>query len=206
MDSESILLDDQFVVPAPPAPPSRPEHQGVAWLRSHVARFSEGTDHRRRRGIVEALLAPVDPDELRRPGDHVATLAHALGLPRSLAPDVRVVAPAYQPHTEITPEADAAVARLVHACGGRWDEHTANLVGILVQACDATAALIAGHAVPVPATRRIDPHGREITVDLTNLPFGAGRHACPGRAHALALAEGASRSRRLDDTPDPPLG
>lgn len=102
------------------------------------------------------------------------------------------------------------MARLVHACGGRWDEHTANLIGILVQACDATAALIAGHAVPVSATRRIGPDGREITVDLTDLPFGAGRHACPGRDHALALAEGASRFRRLDDGTDdgtgPPLG
>jgi hypothetical protein len=190
MDARAILLDGRFLVPPVPAAP-----EGVAWLRSQVARFSEGDDHQRRRGIVEALLASVDPAALQQPGDHVATLADALGLPRSVARHVRAVAASYQPHVEVTRQADAAVARLVDACGGRWDEHTANLIGVLVQACDATAALIAGHSPPVPVTRRIDPDGHEVRVDLTDLPFGAGRHACPGRDHALALAAGASRFR-----------
>lgn len=198
MDARSILLDDNYVVP-----PVRPAAEGVAWLRSHVARFSEGDDHRRRRAIVEGLLTPVEPDTLARSGDHLATLADALGLPRTTARDVRAVAPSYQPHTDVTSEADAAVTRLVTACGGRWDEHTANLIGLLVQACDATAGLIAGHAIPVPATRRIGPDGQQVHLELTDLPFGAGRHECPGRRHALALAEGASRFHRLHEGPEP---
>ena len=145
----------------------------------------------------------MEPDTLARSGDHLATLADALGLPRAAARDVRAVAPSYQPHTEITSEADTAVTRLVAACGGRWDERTANLIGLLVQACDATAGLVAGHVIPVPATRRIGPDGQQVHVELTDLPFGAGRHECPGRRHALALAEGASRFHRLHEGPEP---
>ena len=70
-------------------------------------------------------------------------------------------------------------------CGGTWDEATGNRIGVLVQACDATANLIAGTSPPVPATRRIAPDGAEILVDLTDHPFGAGRHERPGRRHAL---------------------
>jgi 2-methylisocitrate lyase-like PEP mutase family enzyme len=198
MDAQSILLNDDFVVP-----PVRPAAEGVAWLRSHVARFSEGDDHRRRRAIVEGLLAPVEPEALARSGDHLATLAEALGLPRTAAREVRAIAPSYQPHTEVTSEADTAVTRLVTACGGRWDEHTANLIGLLVQACDATAGLVAGHVIPVPTTRRIGPDGQQVHVELTDLPFGAGRHECPGRRHAVALAEGASRFHRLHEGPEP---
>jgi 2-methylisocitrate lyase-like PEP mutase family enzyme len=200
MDPEAILRDDHFSVPRAPA--SRSE-RGVAWLRSTVVRFSEGADHHRRRRLVDAQLANVDPDVLRRPGDHVATLASALGLPRQVVRDVRIVAASYQPHTEISPQADAATTRLVDACGGRWDEHTANLIGLLVQACDATAALIAGLSPPVASTRRIGPAGDEILIDLATTPFGAGRHACPGREHALALADGATLFRRLHDGPGP---
>jgi hypothetical protein len=198
VDAKAILLSEQFVVPTVAV-----ASDGVAWLRSHVARFSEGEAHRRRRGIVDALLARVEPDALQCSGDHVATLAQALGLPRSVAAHIRAIAPSYQPHTEITPEADTAVARLVGACGGRWDEETANLIGVLVQACDATARLIAGERVPVPATRRIGPDGREVHVDLTDLPFGAGRHECPGRRHAQALAAGATRCAQLHENPQP---
>jgi hypothetical protein len=191
MDPADVLRDERFcVVSVPPA------SAGVAWLRSEVARFSEGAVHVRRRRIVESILSSVEPADLVRPGDHVAVLAEALGLPASLAADVRLVAACYQPHTTITSDADDAVGRLVDQCGGTWDETTANLIGVLVQACDATANLIAGMSPPVPATRRIDPDGNEITVDLTDHPFGAGRHECPGRRHALALAEGAAACRR----------
>jgi cytochrome P450 len=91
-------------------------------------------------------------------------------------PAVRAVAGSYQPHTAVTPAADAAVAELVAAFGGTPDERTATRIGLLVQACDATAGLIrqaaatgAGapteavltetlrHDPPVPGTRRVAP-------------------------------------------------
>lgn len=193
-----MLLDDRYLVPH-----VAPARDGVAWLRANVVRFSEGTEHGRRRRIVEALLGDVDQRDLRRPGDHVATLASALGVPRSVTADVRTVAACYQPHTEITPAADAAVSRLVKACGGRWDEETANRIALLVQACDATAGLIAGRDTPVASTRRLAPDGREVVVDLSGVPFGAGRHECPGRSHAVALADGARRFHRLHEGPEP---
>lgn len=188
MTPVEILCDERFV--APPVPPA---DAGVAWLRANVVRFSEGEAHVRRRAMVESMLAEIDLTALDRGGDHVAVLAEALGLPATVAADVRLVAACYQPHTEITPAADAAVARLVETCGGAWTEHAANRIGLLVQGCDATANLIAGLDPPVAATRRIDPDGAEMLVDLTGVPFGAGRHSCPGRTHALALAAAAKR-------------
>lgn len=188
------LLDEEHTVPAVP-----PAASGVAWLRSRVARFSEGAEHRRRRALVERVLSGVDVDGLRRAGDPVAVLAEALGVPRAVARDVTAVARCYQPHLPVAPGADEAVARLVAAFGGVWDEGTANRVGLLVQACDATRALVAGVEPPVPVTRRVAPGGEVVEVDLGGAWFGAGRHACPAREHALALAEGARRFHRLHD-------
>jgi 2-methylisocitrate lyase-like PEP mutase family enzyme len=194
-----ILEDPQFkVVNVPPA------DSGVAWLRAHVARFSEGSEHVRRR-YAQTLLDSVDVDLLRRPGAPVATLAEALGLDRHVAADVKVIAASYQPHNPVTAEADAAVGRLVGAAGGQWDEPTAARIGLLVQAHDATQAMIAGKTPPLPFTRRLAPNGEEVLVDLSDAPFGAGRHACPGRDHALTLVDGALAFRRLHDGPGPLL-
>jgi 2-methylisocitrate lyase-like PEP mutase family enzyme len=190
------LLDPTYTVP--PVPPAA---RGVAWLRANVVRFSEGADHARRRTMVESELARIDLDALRRPGNAVAKLAHGLGLTRGVVCDVSVVGRAYQPHTPITAQADDAVARLVAVCGGVWDETTANRIGLLVQACDATNALIAGKHSPVPVTRRVAPDGTTIEIPLADAPFGLGRHACPGRAHAQALAEGTFHRLHQDDTP-----
>ncbi|QFZ23066.1 isocitrate lyase/PEP mutase family protein [Saccharothrix syringae] len=189
-----VLLDEAYAVPSVP-----PASSGVAWLRAGVARFSEGADHARRRGLVERVLAGVDPAALRRPGDPVAVLAGALGVPRAVAGDVALVARCYQPHVPVVPGADEAVARLVDAFGGVWDEATANRVGLLVQACGATRALVAGASPPVPVTRRVAPGGEPVEVDLGAAWFGAGRHACPAREHALALAEGARLFHRLHE-------
>lgn len=177
--------------------PSVPDAaDGVAWLRASVVRFSEGAAHARRRALVEAELAGIDPEALRESasrgrGTAVDVLAEALGLPVDAA-DVEVVARCYQPHEVITDEADEALARLVAACGG-YDEVTANRIGLLVQACAATAALVAGVHPPVPTTRRVTPDGAVVEVDLTDHPFGLGAHACPGERHALAIAEGLTR-------------
>ena len=190
----SVLSDSSYVVPSVPAASA-----GVAWLRSSVARFSEGADHVRRRAVAERVLGAVEPASLRRAGEPVAVLAEAMGLPRSVASDVAVVASCYQPHVPVTAEADSAVGRLVAACGGAWDEETAGRIGVLVQACAATRALLAGVEPPVPVTRRVAPDGSVVEVDLRDAWFGAGRHACPGRAHALALVEGSRVFHRLHD-------
>lgn len=200
MPSVNVLEDPAYrVVSVPPA------QRGVAWLRASVARFSEGEVHRRRRALAEALLAEIDLTALRRPGAPTATLAAALGLPRdpALVTDVAAVARSYQPHAEQSPAADAALKRLVERCGGAHDEATAARIGLLVQAHDATAALVAGVVPPVPATRRIAPDGHEVRVDLTGTPFGTGRHACPGEPHAHALVDGALAFHRLHAGPTP---
>lgn len=200
-EAAALLEDPTWVVPRVAAPAAGA--RGLAWLRAHVVRFSEGPDHARRRALVDAVLARVDPSTLRRAGDPTATLAAALGLPRAVARDARVVAASYQPHAARHPAADAAVGRLVAAAGGRFDEPTAAVVCVLVQASAAVDAALAGRRPPVPATRRVRADGEVVEVPLDDLPFGAGRHACPGRAHADALVAGASAFARLHDGPEP---
>ncbi|GAA3584478.1 hypothetical protein [Kribbella ginsengisoli] len=195
-----MLTDPNYLVPTTP-----PAATGVAWLRSSVARFSNGPTHARRRALAVDSLAAIRPDDLRALAAHrgtgpVEVLAEALGLSPSIADDIAIIAKSYQPHTEITQEADEAVARLVALLGSN-DEHTANLIALLVQACDATKALVAntlaGHTgPPVPKTRRIAPDGTTVEIDLTDTPFGAGPHACPAHLHALALADGLTAAGR----------
>ena len=144
----------------------------------------------------------------------MAVLARALGMPGPVVELVRDVAQAYQPGTGDERRADAAVDRLVALLGGGRDEPTAAVIGVLTQACDATAVLIerARHRLveevlhddpPVRATRRravvattvgrvTVEAGEVVLVDLAGGPaFGAGVHRCPGREHALALVAGA---------------
>jgi len=204
-----VLSDPDYRVPGVPAATS-----GVAWLRASVARFCEGPDHIRRRALAVEQLAALSPAQLRAgavhgdgygdgDGDPIEALAQALGLPRHVARDVAAVARSYQPHTEITDAADQAVDRLIAACGGSADEATASRIGLLVQACQAVTALISGTNPPVPSTRRVAPSGEMVEVDLVGMPFGSGRHACPGRTHALALASRQLHFHRLHhgDTP-----
>ncbi|WP_432987866.1 hypothetical protein [Dactylosporangium sp. CA-233914] len=190
-----------------PVPEPGPAAAGIGWLRATVSRFSNGAVHARRRAAVEELLAGIDPAALREPyaGHPAGRLAGALGIAESAVPgvvaDVRVAAGAYQTGDTT---ADAAVDRLVAAFGGTYDERTAAYVAVLVQACDATAALIERARArpvqevlrddpPVVATRRVAPDGEVIAVPLKDAPFGSGPRACPGREHALALVEGALR-------------
>lgn len=182
---------DPLDLPVPTAPDAP---DGVAWLRSHVARFSNGETHRRRRALAVDELSRIDVRDFARTGHPVAVLAAAMGV-RVDPADVELVASAYHPHLPIPPGADAAVARLAAACGGGRNERVAARVGLLVQACPATLALLAavrstGRAVadvlredpPVRTTRR----GEQL-VPLDGRPFGAGAHACPGQEHALTL-------------------
>ncbi|MFC4046227.1 hypothetical protein ACFO1B_48090, partial [Dactylosporangium siamense] len=144
-DALAVLHDPAFVVPPVPA-----ATDGVAWLRSTVGRFSTGEAHTRRRALSESLLSTVDPAALREaaassPHAHpVQLLAAALGLDSSprTTDAVRAVAAAYQPGTGDEAAADVAVRALIDTFGGTPDEVTAARIGVLVQACDATATLI----------------------------------------------------------------
>ncbi|MER7702241.1 hypothetical protein ABTX81_04970 [Kitasatospora sp. NPDC097605] len=177
----TAALADPALVP-PPAE-SGPVG-GMAWLRATVARFSAGEHHAARRAFVEADLAGLDPDALRQAAAAgfeadvrvraVRVLAQALGLaePEAVARAVGVVARSYFTERPEDPEADAAVAWLLprmlperddtaRAADTAW---AANRIGLLVQACDATATLVeharaadAGTADPVAAALRHDP-------------------------------------------------
>jgi hypothetical protein len=189
-------MDLELPVPSP-APT-------VAWLRAMVARFSSGPDHQRRRALAVAELAKIDPAVLRRMAAETTcspaeVLARAMGV--EVGDAVAVAARAYHPHTVADSDADLAVARLVDAFGGVSDELTAARISLLIQSCDATAALVAkarDHAgvqetlrddPPLRETRRVR-NGQVVMVSLDGRPFGAGTHECPGQAHAIALAEG----------------
>lgn len=243
-------LADPALVPPAPAPVAGLPGASVAWLRAGVARFASGEPHRRRRALVEAELARLAPADLHRAASAaggsggrrtrvVCALAAALDMPEPerIAREVNVVADSYFGGDGGT-EADLAVARLVALLApGTTDEAgleaVANRIGMLVQACAATASLVeavaaagtagtagtAGSRVPTARVLREDPpvrvmrrvaaratriagreiaEGDEVVLDLvadrhghpTPLTFGAPPRVCPGRAHALALADG----------------
>jgi hypothetical protein len=206
-----------LAAPVPPVPADGPPGS-VAWLRATVSRFSNGPDHTRRRSLAVEMLARIEPEVLRRKafsqaadGDTrlvvVEVLAGELGLPVVVS-DVVTAAAAYHPHVTPSAEAETALGRLVTACGGP-SELTAARIGLLFQACAATAGLI-GNAVPlvlagkppeeaVAEVLRADPpvlhtrrrvDGEDVLVPLAGTPFGAGPRECPGPAHAIALATG----------------
>ncbi|MEU7402438.1 isocitrate lyase/phosphoenolpyruvate mutase family protein [Streptomyces sp. NPDC044948] len=235
-------LADPALVPELPAADGGPVGASVAWLRATVARFSSGETHRRRRALVEAELTRLEPAALRRAvtagGDGevrvrvVHALAEALEMPqpREVAEAVTLVAGVYFGGAD--PTADEAVARLVALLvsedADQWAlEAAANRIGLLVQACAATAALVDAALVdaaadgnaplarvlretpPVRTMRRVAVRttrvaGRDIaegdvvlldlaaaqTAHPVPLTFGAPPRVCPGRAHALALADG----------------
>ncbi|MFJ9772652.1 hypothetical protein ACIRVF_15635 [Kitasatospora sp. NPDC101157] len=192
----TAALADPALVP----PPATPGPYGtVAWLRSTVARFSAGEPHARRRALVVADLERLDSVELRvlaaggfEPDLRlrvVRTLARALGLadPEAVARDVKAVARAYFEPAPDDPAADAAVARLLPAMGDDDPETAANRIGLLVQACEATASLVeharrsgGGPAAalrddpPVRAMRRFAARATEV-----------GGVAVPAGAHVL---------------------
>jgi cytochrome P450 len=166
----AILADPAYTVPDPGrgAPP-----RTMPWLRQNVARFSNGTDHARRRELAESLLRPLDPARLRaaardqtsavvdqagrRPFEMMArvarrvpglVLAGALGCadPELLIGHLAPVAAVYQPGPADPRTADGSVARLAELLPGGPDEQVAARIGLLIQAYDATAGLI-GNAV-----------------------------------------------------------
>ena len=193
------MLDLPVPDPGPPGP-----YATLPWLRAGVSRFANGATHARRRALIEARLATLDPAELAatarraaarladvpRPYLPVAVLAGATGVADAVAAvgHTRVVAAAYHPGTD-HPGADAALAALLELLPDDEPEALAQHVAVLVQACEATAGLVRGDNVPVKFTKRVTPDGTIIAVDLEDHPFGDGPRRCPGQAHARALAE-----------------
>ena len=205
----SLLTDARWLVPPLPDGDGR----GMDRLRRSVSRFSTGRDHARRRTVVEAVLAQVDPDALRVatrrlaaadpappvvPRVPLTALARALGArePATVAALVPPVAAAYLPGSGAGgPAADAAADELLDRLG-------AARAAVLVQSCLPVTAWVRtaldrgitldevlATAPPVPATTRWRD-GETVTVPLDGIPFGAGPRRCPGVAHARALAEG----------------
>ncbi len=88
--ARAVLEDERYEVPLAEGGPL----YTLAWLRAAVPRFSSGRAHAERRAVVEALVAGLDPAQLRgeaasTPGDPatipVRVLAAALGAERDVA-------------------------------------------------------------------------------------------------------------------------
>lgn len=232
-DIEAALADPLLVPVPAQSPPGATSEGSMAWLRATVARFAHGAVHARRRAYVEAELARIDVDGLRRLavgqlGDDrtrvLRALAQAMDLPEldDYAVDALcTVADNYFGGDD--PAADDAVKLLLPLMQTDDPEQAANRVGVLIQASDATATLIAAardgsgdvhetlrSTPPVQVMRRVALAGTRIgdteiaegelvllEVGPVGLAFGSGPRVCPGRELAVALAEGAlAQSRR----------
>jgi cytochrome P450 len=151
VEVRAALADPSLVpLPAETGPPGT-----MAWLRHSVARFCAGDVHARRRVLVVDELASLDPAALRcgmrqemEPASAsdlgrlvVRTLAEAMRLPDppAVAEAIHAMAGAYFGGADAN--ADRACAWLTEQLGGAT-EVVANRIGLLIQACDATAALI----------------------------------------------------------------
>ncbi|WP_258402766.1 cytochrome P450 [Micromonospora saelicesensis] len=179
-DVRAALTDPAFQVPAvDTGPPGT-----LAWLRAAVSRFSPQRRHAERRAVAVSALAPLDPDDLRQDAARLTVavldrasvrvdvmrelarpvplraLAGRLGFadPAAAGTAVAVVAAAYHPGVDpaLTTRADRAVTGLLALAPQGPPEVRANLIGLLVQACDATAGLIGAathHLLPSAAPR-----------------------------------------------------
>lgn len=156
-------------LPVPPA--TGPD----ADLLARTARWSNPPDHGARRATAETLLAGV------RVADAASAAARAISAWLRALPYERVdVLPLFRT-VPLT-----ALATLLRDDGSA-------ATGILVQSRDATAALawarLAGsEEAPVRYTKRVLSE-EVVEVPLDGSWFGAGAHACPGRALAVALSE-----------------
>ncbi|WP_181958009.1 cytochrome P450 [Nonomuraea mesophila] len=205
-EARAVLADPAYV----PPPVRQDGAEGtLAWLRAQVSRFSTGETHAGRRRVLTELLAGLEPAELRRAatamtverdgdwhGVPTAVLASALGVEDSalLADAVPAAASGYLSGEE-TPEADAAVARLLTLAG-------VPVITLLLQGYAATEGLIEAalrhggpgddpeallyetlrHDPPLRATRRLDTRtGETVTIDLVAANRDPGVFADPER-------------------------
>jgi len=167
-DVQAVLADGRYAVPAPPPPGPV---GSVSWLRASVCRFANGELHDVRLSAVLEQLAGLSPAALRsdardrgaallsegrfRGGASEAhevlsrpvpmeTLAAAMGFPdpRGTATHVIALAGGYFPGSspEAESRADAGLAALLAMIGS--EDSAVPPLTIMVQACEATAALI----------------------------------------------------------------
>lgn len=152
-----------FDLPVPdPGPPG--PFGTMAWLRATASRFANGETHARRRGLVEARLAALDPAELaataRRaaaapaPATRAADEAAAHGAPRAASPFAGVPRP-YLPVAVLAdatgmadPAAAVAHTRVVAAAYHPGTDHPG--------ADDALASLLA--LLPPDEPERLAQH------------------------------------------------
>ncbi|MET9617386.1 hypothetical protein [Kitasatospora indigofera] len=162
----------------------------MAWLRTTAARFSSGETHARRRALVEADCARLDPAALRLAAAAdtgsdtrqrvVAALAAALGIAE---PGAGCGIAAANRDQAVFTDPDAFDP-------GRY----------------RTGARLDGPDPAAPTGRPARPGG-EVPVGPDALTFGAPPRLCPGRRHALALAAGVLEGdARTGDTHSPGPG
>ncbi|MEW2384261.1 cytochrome P450 [Micromonospora sp. NPDC047707] len=234
----AVLTDPAFQVPVADAGPAGT----LAWLRSTVSRFSAPQRHPDRRAIGVAVLAALDPDELRTAaarlthqvldgaGDRLEVmsalarrgplrvLAIRLGLadPDAAVPAVTAVAAAWHPGAEgpRIAAADRAVTALLAMLPPSAPDVAANRLGLLVQACDATAGLIGAavrHGLGTPPAvstaallaevLRLDPPVRGTRRVATASVRLAGRHLAAGDPVLLRF-DAANRDPAVVADPD----
>ena len=179
-----------------------------AELRGLERRSSSTTDLRREArlrtdALLEAAAGRIEVmAEVARPVP-LATLGRALGIAEGrlggAVADTVAVAPAYASGAS-NEGVDAAAERLRDILDRGGPEESAAAIAVLVQACEATAALIGGaivvaaerpelrgrvdallewtllHASPVRLMRRVSPQGQQVTLDLE----AAARDCRPG--------------------------
>ena len=192
----------------------------LAWLRGAVSRFSAPEHHPARRAAGLAALDPLDPADLRREAARVTAaaldaaggrldvpsavarrvpvrvLAGRLGMadPEAAVTSVATVAAAYQPGADPVAvwRADAAVVELVAQSPPAGTEVLANRIGLLVQACDATAGLVgagARHLLPTAAGTAAETSSATGTVTDASPATGGVTDVSPVGDTADLLAE-----------------
>ena len=198
VDVRAALADPHLI----PLPAESGPRGSAAWLRATVARFSTGDSHARRRALVEADLARLDPAALRQAvasgsDDEarrlvVRTLAQGLGLPaaEAVAQAITVIGETYFGGSD--EDADAALAWLLPQVlaldgGDRDDQPTAS--GEPAQETEARLELAANRigilVQACDATGRLIENARRVAEDG------------PGRPSVEALLAETLR----DDTP-----
>lgn len=164
----AVLSDPGFEIPGVTG--SAPAGT-IAWLRGSVSRFANGEDHARRRAIAIRAADALAPAELRADAHRralaildaagtgrvdvmatmarrvpMAVLAAALGIADAErgAELAITTAAAYFPGADPEREraADDSTAELVRLLGPGDEEVIAARIAVMMQACDATAALI----------------------------------------------------------------